>query len=101
MQTSSNQLDIHKNLNQIVKKYISSEYKKPIAKHNENEFKNILDHVKGSKFIIDTGCGTGLSTEHLAKQYPEYHILGLDKSCLLYTSPSPRDQRGSRMPSSA
>ena len=25
----------------------------------------------------------------------------LDESCLLYTSPSPRDQRGSRMPSSA
>ena len=24
-----------------------------------------------------------------------------DMSCLLYTSPSPRDQRGSRMPSSA
>ena len=24
-----------------------------------------------------------------------------DKACLLYTSPSPRDQRGSRMPSSA
>ena len=26
---------------------------------------------------------------------------GLQSSCLLYTSPSPRDQRGSRMPSSA
>ena len=26
---------------------------------------------------------------------------GLVQSCLLYTSPSPRDQRGSRMPSSA
>ena len=26
---------------------------------------------------------------------------GMAKSCLLYTSPSPRDQRGSRMPSSA
>ena len=24
-----------------------------------------------------------------------------DQGCLLYTSPSPRDQRGSRMPSSA
>ena len=24
-----------------------------------------------------------------------------DQACLLYTSPSPRDQRGSRMPSSA
>ena len=27
--------------------------------------------------------------------------VALDKNCLLYTSPSPRDQRGSRMPSSA
>ena len=26
---------------------------------------------------------------------------GLPDNCLLYTSPSPRDQRGSRMPSSA
>ena len=25
----------------------------------------------------------------------------IDRPCLLYTSPSPRDQRGSRMPSSA
>ena len=27
--------------------------------------------------------------------------MGLITTCLLYTSPSPRDQRGSRMPSSA
>ena len=33
---------------------------------------------------------------------PRPHVLdGLPVSCLLYTSPSPRDQRGSRMPSSA
>ena len=29
------------------------------------------------------------------------HFGGYYQSCLLYTSPSPRDQRGSRMPSSA
>ena len=28
-------------------------------------------------------------------------IIGKSEICLLYTSPSPRDQRGSRMPSSA
>ena len=28
-------------------------------------------------------------------------IEALKRACLLYTSPSPRDQRGSRMPSSA
>ena len=32
---------------------------------------------------------------------PGYIELLLDALCLLYTSPSPRDQRGSRMPSSA
>ena len=31
-----------------------------------------------------------------------YHVVGVwDKTCLLYTSPSPRDMRRSRMPSSA
>ena len=31
----------------------------------------------------------------------EVVVSTLNQSCLLYTSPSPRDQRGSRMPSSA
>ena len=31
----------------------------------------------------------------------DYKDLQQSKICLLYTSPSPRDQRGSRMPSSA
>ena len=31
----------------------------------------------------------------------EVFIVVWNKACLLYTSPSPRDQRGSRMPSSA
>ena len=35
------------------------------------------------------GVGTGLG------------VAGNINNCLLYTSPSPRDQRGSRMPSSA
>ena len=30
-----------------------------------------------------------------------HDVCGKAKTCLLYTSPSPRDQRGSRMPSSA
>ena len=35
----------------------------------------------------------------MKKEYPVPHPKAL--ICLLYTSPSPRDQRGSRMPSSA
>ena len=34
--------------------------------------------------------------------FPEHMILSIiSKACLLYTSPSPRDKRQSRMPSSA
>ena len=33
--------------------------------------------------------------------YVEAVVLNKSEDCLLYTSPSPRDQRGSRMPSSA
>ena len=35
------------------------------------------------------------------KEGTDWRINIVDTPCLLYTSPSPRDQRGSRMPSSA
>ena len=37
--------------------------------------------------------------EKINKEYVDE--INQSESCLLYTSPSPRDQRGSRMPSSA
>ena len=41
--------------------------------------------------------------EEITSQYGKIELVWFDTpgSCLLYTSPSPRDQRGSRMPSSA
>ena len=42
------------------------------------------------------------TVSHHLKQLVEVGILDREqRGCLLYTSPSPRDQRGSRMPSSA
>ena len=35
------------------------------------------------------------------QQVAAKRMAALNRTCLLYTSPSPRDQRGSRMPSSA
>ena len=45
--------------------------------------------------IIITGGATRIGAA-IAKK-----LSGPNKDCLLYTSPSPRDQRGSRMPSYA
>ena len=47
-----------------------------------------------------TGTGSGLITKYfnLPKKWKDYNMT---MSCLLYTSPSPRDVEESRMPSSA
>ena len=45
-----------------------------------------------------SGVSAGL---HLSELGYKVIIIEANKVCLLYTSPSPRDQRGSRMPSSA
>ena len=50
-----------------------------------------------SKFSIR---GLEISAK-LDPEDPDAFVTGLSFVCLLYTSPSPRDQRGSRMPSSA
>ena len=51
------------------------------------------------------GIHDKLMADDVAQFYPfesDYAVLStLKEGCLLYTSPSPRDQRGSRMPSSA
>ena len=53
------------------------------------------------------GIGTQRVIEFLNEEFPDLRVLRFDrdttsgKDCLLYTSPSPRDISGSRMPSSA
>ena len=49
------------------------------------------DTVRIASEVVDFSSTTNAATD-------TFDIIGI---CLLYTSPSPRDQRGSRMPSSA
>ena len=45
--------------------------------------------------------GGGLAGVHVVETVIRDILLGQESSCLLYTSPSPRDRQKSRMPSSA
>ena len=70
--------------------------KKPLLINHLKSIINIIDQQKTEeikkhrdKSIILIGFGGGFRRTELIS------------ICLLYTSPSPRDQRGSRMPSSA
>ena len=52
--------------------------------------------------IVDIGVTFGgADTPGIEIIMPDIEFILSIKNCLLYTSPSPRDQRGSRMPSSA
>ena len=51
---------------------------------------------------LEIGCGHGHWLTSFATKEFNQNFVGIDLiTCLLYTSPSPRDQRGSRFPCSA
>ena len=68
--------------------------------------KSLLEHVTAQDnereiYLYWLGCGEeGLYLNNLCRSWSDA-LDQLHYFCLLYTSPSPRDQRGSRMPSSA
>ena len=66
-------------------------------------FLGFLDPASGSVSVQGKDVASDVSSAREAIAYlPEAATLyGHLNACLLYTSPSPRDQRGSRMPSSA
>ena len=77
----------------------------PVAflKHR-NDYKIITDFCIGSNGPVNSvAIFAERPIEQLHKIILDHHSLTSNRlsSCLLYTSPSPRDQRGSRMPSSA
>ena len=61
--------------------------------------------VDGVKVVVLVGVEVTVDCEYIEHVFVQDDQLVLDvghlEDCLLYTSPSPRDQRGSRMPSSA
>ena len=62
-----------------------------VKEHMKEVLSDIQDGTFAKRFMDDQAAGA-----------PEFKKLRAEgEACLLYTSPSPRDQRGSRMPSSA
>ena len=68
------------------------------SKGNVEEFSRISNIYEGNQVIDHLfRVASGLESQILG----DYEIVSQLKDCLLYTSPSPRDISGSRMPSSA
>lgn len=91
---TSNQTDIYKDLEAVVRKYASTTFLRPVADHTREAFENACEFVRtfygaraagGTELVLDSGCGTGESTIHLARKFPNVPVIGIDKSAVRLT----------------
>lgn len=84
----SSQNRIHQQLAAIVAKHAASTFQKPITAYNRAAFEASMaawraaagGDTRSMPLILDTGCGVGLSTMHLAAQFPDHFVIGIDQS---------------------
>lgn len=79
----SNQTGIHDNLETVVKRHLSSPFRRPFPEFSLQAFEQAsqwLAKQSASTLIFDSYCGVGESTVALAKRHPDAAIIGLDKS---------------------
>lgn len=85
---TSNQIELYKNLEAVVRKYAATTFLRPVAGHTREAFERVGDFVRGfnasdcAELVLDSGCGTGESTLHLAKKFPNVPVIGIDKSAV-------------------
>ncbi len=80
---ASRQTGIHDQLAVRVARHAATAFRKPIAAHSQQAFDTsiaIWQERGAGPLILDAGCGVGLSTHHLATQFPDHFVLGVDQS---------------------
>lgn len=126
---TSNQDDIYKNLEQVVRKYAATRFLRPIADHTREAFEEAKRFVESFipatespshchceecndvaieatpfNVVLDSGCGAGESTLHLAKRFPNVPVIGIDKSAMRLTKAGNEHQQqaaGTDIPANA
>ena len=78
---------IHENLEKVVRKHCESAFRKPVAKHTQDAFNSIAEHVekeleKDTPLLFDSFCGTAMSTRIIAGNNPDALVLGIDRSAV-------------------
>ena len=78
----SNQSSTHDDLAKLVWKHMTSTWQEPTPPHDREAMRKILVLLKAhdGPLILDSFCGTGMSTAKLASQNPKALVIGIDKS---------------------
>lgn len=78
----SNQSSIHDDLIKLVRKHMTSTWQEPTPPNDCEAMRDIVALLKAHNgpLILDSFCGTGMSTAKLASQHPKALVIGIDKS---------------------
>lgn len=81
-QVNSSQTQVHDQLALIVTKHQKTHYQKPVPDRQYQLFKQAQSwfEQQNRPILLDVGCGVGRSSVLLAKHYPDYAVVGIDKS---------------------
>ena len=78
----TNQHKPHPNLTKVVGNHLRYPWQKPCPKHTQDAFDKLSKHLAENSrpLILDSFCGTGMSTARLAELHPDSLVIGVDKS---------------------
>jgi tRNA (guanine-N7-)-methyltransferase len=79
---SSTQQGPHEGLVALLRRHQPRSFSKAILPHNQSAFLQLQELLGPDprRLILDAGCGSGESTRLLSERYPDYTVLGVDKS---------------------
>jgi tRNA G46 methylase TrmB len=80
---TSAQTGVHEHLAALVARHAANEFRKPLQTYNRAAFDAGMEAWRAAgepPLIFDAGCGVGLSTLHLAAQFPDHFVIGVDQS---------------------
>lgn len=80
---TSSQTGIHEQLSALVARHLASPFRKPVTDYNRSAFDASIAAWRAAgaaPLILDTGCGVGLSSYHLAVRFPDHFVIGIDQS---------------------
>ena len=91
----TDQVAPHADLTDIVRRHQQHPWRKPCPAHTREAFERFLQTYRRDPrpIVLDSFCGTGMSTAILAAQFPEAWVVGIDQSAHRLAKHQPTERR--------
>jgi len=78
----STQPGVHPRLAGLLERHLAESWRAPLHEPTVAAFAALQASLGGraTGLVLDSGCGTGVSTERLARRFPDHLVIGVDKS---------------------